>query len=162
MGGSERGRAAVAVAIDELKAGAGEVGGNNRGPFVRRYLNGLAPEGEDGPWCAGFLSFCFAQNPAGMPFGYTVGARNILREFKDNGWTQPPNSGYSPKPGDVVCGGASRCPRARATLAWLINCATGFSTPSRVTRARVCRGFRMCTAAWINYWDSAQCGTQFE
>ena len=100
MGGSQRGRAALAVAIDELKAGAGEIGGNNRGPFVKKYLNGVVSQGN--PWCAGFLSFCFAQHPAGIPFSYTVGARDVLRQFKNKGWTQPPNSGYSPKPGDVV------------------------------------------------------------
>jgi hypothetical protein len=37
-----------------------------------------------------------------MPFPYTVGARNILQHFKKKGWTQAPNSDYSPKPGDVV------------------------------------------------------------
>lgn len=100
MGGSERGRAALAAAVGELKAGAGEVGGNNRGPFVKKYLNGIVSEGN--PWCAGFLSFCFAQHPAGMPFPYTVGARNILQHFKKKDWAQAPNSGYSPTPGDVV------------------------------------------------------------
>ena len=100
MGGSKRGRAALAVAIDELKAGAGEIGGNNRGPFVKKYLNGIVSQGN--PWCAGFVSFCYSQIPAGMPFSYTVGARDVLRQFKNKGWTQPPNSGYSPKPGDVV------------------------------------------------------------
>src|SRR5205814_6762399 len=37
-GGSTIGRAALAAAIGELEAGAGEVGGNNAGPFVRKYL----------------------------------------------------------------------------------------------------------------------------
>lgn len=100
MGGSKRGRAALAVAISELKVGAGEVGGNNRGPFVKKYMNGLAPEGE--PWCAGFLSYCFSKIPSGMPFPYTVGARDVLRQFKKKSWAQPPNSGYVPQPGDVV------------------------------------------------------------
>lgn len=100
MGGSVRGRAALAAAINEVKAGAGEVGGNNLGPFVKKYLHGIVPEGN--PWCAGFVSFCFSQNPAGIPFPYTVGARNILQHLKKKGWAQSPNSGYSPKPGDVV------------------------------------------------------------
>ncbi len=99
-GGSERGLAALAGAISELNAGAGEVGGNNRGPFVRKYLNGLAPEGN--PWCAGFVSFCFSQPGAGSPFRYTVGARDILREFQQKSWAQKPNAGYLPLPGDVV------------------------------------------------------------
>jgi hypothetical protein len=99
-GGSQRGRAALAVAIGELQAGASEVGGDNRGPFVRKYLNGIADEGNS--WCAGFVSFCFSQNPAGMPFPYTVGARDILKKFRDKGWTHEPQSGYAPKPGDIV------------------------------------------------------------
>ncbi|WP_297324636.1 peptidoglycan-binding protein [Nitrosomonas sp.] len=102
MAGSERGRAALQVAIDELKAGAGEVGGNNRGPFVKKYLHGLAPEGEKGLWCAGFVSYCYSQHPAGIPFKYTVGARDVLQQFKKNGWAHPPGSGYVPKPGDIV------------------------------------------------------------
>ena len=100
MQGSERGRAALETAIGELQANAGEIGGNNRGPFVNKYLNGLVSEGN--PWCAGFVSFCFAQHPTGIPFTYSVGARDVLRQFRSKGWTQPPDSGYSPKPGDVV------------------------------------------------------------
>ena len=100
LGGSARGRAALQVAINELKAGAGEIGGNNGGLFVKKYLHDIVSEGE--PWCAGFVSYCFAQNPAGMPFKYTVGAQDVLRQFKKNGWAQQPGSGYSPKPGDIV------------------------------------------------------------
>ena len=100
MGGSAPGRAALAAAINEMKMGAGEIGGNNLGPFVKKYLHGIVPEGN--PWCAGFVSFCFSQNPAGIPFPYTVGARNILQHFKKKDWAQSPNSGYSPMPGDVV------------------------------------------------------------
>jgi|APLak6261660231_1056022.scaffolds.fasta_scaffold24335_2 peptidoglycan hydrolase-like protein with peptidoglycan-binding domain len=100
LGGSHRGRAALRTAVNELKAGAGEIGGNNRGPFVKKYLHGIVPEGN--PWCAGFVSYCFAQHPAGCPFPYTLGARNILREFQKRGWAHKPASGYSPQPGDVV------------------------------------------------------------
>ena len=99
-GGSVSGRAALAAAIDELRMHAGEIGGNNRGPFVRKYLNGLAAEGD--PWCAGFVSYCFSRQPSPMPFQYCVGARDILRQFQRKGWAQPPNSGYLPQPGDIV------------------------------------------------------------
>ena len=100
LGGSERGRATLQSAINELKAGAGEVGGNSRGPFVKKYLHGVVPEGN--PWCTGFVSYCFSQHPAGTTFPYTLGARNILREFQRRGWANKPASGYSPKPSDVV------------------------------------------------------------
>lgn len=98
--GSASGRAGLADAIDELKVGAGEVGGNNRRPFVKKYLNGIVDEAN--PWCAGFVSFCFSQIPCGMPSTYAVGARDVLRHVKNKGWAQPPNSGHEPKPGDVA------------------------------------------------------------
>lgn len=100
LGGSERGRSALGTAIRELKEGAGEIGGNNCGPFVEKYLHGIVPEGN--PWCAGFVSFCFSQDPAGMPFPYTLGAKNLLREFQSRGWAHKPGNDYSPKPGDIV------------------------------------------------------------
>ena len=37
-GGSATGRAALQSAINELNAGAGEEGGNNMGPWVKKYL----------------------------------------------------------------------------------------------------------------------------
>lgn len=104
-GGSKPGRAALAKAIEELKAGAGEVGGNNKGPWVRKYL---APAGlsEGNSWCASFVSWCYMQASGGntnaMPFPYCPGARALLKEFKDKGWSYPPGSGYEPKPGDIV------------------------------------------------------------
>lgn len=91
---------AVDGKVGELNARAGEIGGNNCGPFVRKYLAGLAAEGN--PWCAGFVSFCFDQAPGGIPFSYSVGARDILRQFKQKGWAHQPGSDYSPLPGDVV------------------------------------------------------------
>jgi hypothetical protein len=99
-GGSAIGRAALAAAIGELKAGAREEGGNNRGPWVRKYLNGIVDEGNS--WCAAFTSWCFSQGVAPMPFRYSVGARNILAQFKKKGWAREPGSGYLPEPGDVV------------------------------------------------------------
>lgn len=104
-GGSTVGRAALAAAIGELKAGACEVGGNNCGPWVKKYL---APAGgaEGDSWCTGFVSWCFLQGcdgrQASMPFDYTLGARNLLAQFKRHGWANPPGSGYVPQPGDSV------------------------------------------------------------
>lgn len=100
LGGSPRGRAALAVAIREMKAGAGEIGGDNRGPFVRKYLNGIVPEGNS--WCASFVSFCYSRHKRGIPFDYTVGARDLLRQLRSRGWAHAPGSGYEPEPGDIV------------------------------------------------------------
>jgi hypothetical protein len=104
-GGSRLGRAALAAAIGELKAGACEAGGNNCGAFVRKYL---APAGvaEGNSWCASFVSWCYLQAAGGdravMPFAYVPGARAMLAEFKPQGWARAPGSGYLPQPGDVV------------------------------------------------------------
>ena len=103
-GGSGRGRAALQFAISELKLGAGEEGGNNRGPWVRKYLQ-AAGLGEGEPWCASFVSWCYLQgagSPAGMPFPYCPGARKLLQEFKDKGWARGPGEDYAPVPGDLV------------------------------------------------------------
>jgi len=104
-GGSRIGRAALAAAIGELAAHAGEVGGNNRGPFVRKYL---APAGieEGNAWCASFVSWCFLQavggSKAAMPFAYSPSARTMLAEFRQLGWASAPGSGCVPLPGDIV------------------------------------------------------------
>lgn len=99
-GGSRAGRTALAAAIGELQAGAGEVGGNNCGPWVRKYLRGMAPEGAS--WCAAFVSWCFAHHPGGIPFTYTLSARDLLRQLVRKGWAHPPGGGYAPAPGDIV------------------------------------------------------------
>lgn len=104
-GGSLIGRKALEKAIGELNAGAGEIGGNNMGPYVKKYLDpaGL-PEGNS--WCASFVSWCFLQASGGvagnMTFPYCAGARKLLQIFKDKGWAYPPGSGYIPLPGDIV------------------------------------------------------------
>jgi peptidoglycan hydrolase-like protein with peptidoglycan-binding domain len=104
-GGSQRGRAALSAAIVELKANAGEVGGNNSGPFVHKYLAPAgAPDGSS--WCASFVSFCFMQASGGdasaMPFAYSASARTLLAEFKANNWSSAPGTDYVPVPGDIV------------------------------------------------------------
>ena len=104
-GGSAIGREALANSIREMEAGAGENGGNNRGPFVRKYL---APTGlpEGNPWCASFVSWCYLQASGGTPetmaFAYCPSARGLLKEFQDKGWASKPGSEYSPVPGDLV------------------------------------------------------------
>jgi hypothetical protein len=104
-GGSTVGRAALEIAIGELKAGAAEMGGNNAGPYVRKYLQpaGL-PEGNS--WCASFVSWCYLQASDGdasrMPFAYCPGARALLAEFRNKRWAHAPNESYQPEPGDPV------------------------------------------------------------
>ena len=103
-GGSVAGRAALQFAIGELNAGAGEEGGNNKGPWVKKYLQpaGLA---EGNSWCAAFISWCFWQAAEGdkknMSFKYTAGARNIYNQLKQNGFIYDANQS-PPLPGDIV------------------------------------------------------------
>jgi len=105
LGGSAIGRSALQFAINELIAGAGEVGGNNKGPWVKKYLQpGGGKEGDS--WCAAFISWCFLQAAGGdknaMPFKYTLGARNVFNQFKQKGWTFDGNSDKQLQPGDIV------------------------------------------------------------
>ncbi|HPQ68830.1 MAG TPA: CHAP domain-containing protein [bacterium] len=99
-GGSKQGKAALMVALAEMQAGAREIGGNNKGRWVKKYLNGIVPEGN--PWCAGFVSWCFSQIPQGIPFQYNVGARNILNQFKKKKWAFSAKDDVQPAPGDII------------------------------------------------------------
>ena len=108
LGGHPVGRRALHFAIEELKAGAGEIGGNNKGKWVKKYLQptGLA---EGNSWCAAFISWCFLQAVDGdkskMPFMYTAGARSIYNQFKESkkGLQFPkPDKSFVPLPGDIV------------------------------------------------------------
>ncbi len=99
-GGSARGRLALATALKERDAGARELGKNNSGEFVSKYLhpNGKPPL----PWCAGFVSWCYSQHPQGCPYNYSLGARDILNQFTRRGWRIDPRKGQMPEPGDIV------------------------------------------------------------
>ncbi|WP_439520274.1 CHAP domain-containing protein [Hydrogenophaga sp.] len=98
-GGSARGRAALKVAMAEMAAGATEVGANNSGPYVRKYLNGIIDPPAD--WCAAFVSWCYDQHPAGCPYGYSLGARDVLKRCRARGWVYD-HRAEPPQPGDIV------------------------------------------------------------
>jgi hypothetical protein len=53
------GQMVVVYAERHLKQHPLEVGGQNKGPWVRLYMQGN--EGSDWPWCAGFVSFILKQ-----------------------------------------------------------------------------------------------------
>jgi hypothetical protein len=97
QGGSRRGRAALRAAIAELTAGAKEIGANDSGHFVKKYLNGILEPPAN--WCAGFVSWCYAQHPGGIPFRYSLGARDIRTQFRDRRWLI---DGEIPEPGDII------------------------------------------------------------
>lgn len=57
--GSSLGELVVAYAQQHLRQHPREVGGQNKGPWVRMYMNGN--EGTPWAWCAGFVCFCLKQ-----------------------------------------------------------------------------------------------------
>jgi hypothetical protein len=57
--GRSLGELVVAYAQQHLLQHPREVGGENRGPWVRLYMGGR--QGSDWPWCAGFVCFCLKQ-----------------------------------------------------------------------------------------------------
>jgi hypothetical protein len=58
-GNKSLGEMVVAYAKQHLKQQPREIGGQNKGPWVRLYMKGH--EGEAWPWCAGFVSFILKQ-----------------------------------------------------------------------------------------------------
>lgn len=52
-------QAVAEFAASHLKLHPREFGGDNKGPWVRLYMNGH--DGASYPWCAGFVSFCMRQ-----------------------------------------------------------------------------------------------------
>jgi peptidoglycan hydrolase-like protein with peptidoglycan-binding domain len=53
------GELVLAYANQHLRQRPREIGGQNRGPWVRLYTDGR--EGDQYPWCAGFVTFCVKQ-----------------------------------------------------------------------------------------------------
>lgn len=143
-GESPLGRAALRVATQELKAGAGEVGGNNKGPWVRKYLEpaGL-PDGH--PWCAAFVSWCFLQAVGGdrrdMPFNYSAGARNIFNQLKSKGWIFTSESEKQPKPGDIVCWWRTSLASGNGHIGIVHHCKDGFLYTIEGNKAANVAGF---------------------
>lgn len=143
LGGSNIGRSALQFAINELKAGAGEEGGNNKGPWVRKYLRPSGqPEGSS--WCAAFVSWCFLQaagdDPKAMPFKYTAGARNIFNQYKQKGWTFS-GSGSLPAPGDIVAWWRVSLPSGFGHIGIVHHCADGFIYTIEGNKAANVAGF---------------------
>ncbi len=85
-GASKSGWNALMIAKRELSAGAGESGSDNAGPDVMRY-HAVAGGQAGWDWCASFVSYCFSEgNPGTTVFEPTVGARDLLKKFKNKGW----------------------------------------------------------------------------
>src|SRR5690606_20973337 len=99
-GGSATARGALRAAVAEYMAGAGESGGNNMGPDVAKYLSPILSPPAD--WCAGFVSYCFRNSGQPMPYNYSLGARDVLKQLTAKGWRVEPSQSNPPLPGDVI------------------------------------------------------------
>lgn len=120
-GGSQRGRAALETAIGEMEADAREIGDNNSGRFVKKYLGGVLDPPAN--WCAGFVSWCFAQHPDGIPFRYSLGARDIRFQFKDRGWLLEEDE--VPEPGDIIVWWRGQPDGWKGHIGFVHHCANG-------------------------------------
>ncbi len=101
---------ALRYARIEAYTPAREIGGNNRGPFVHKYMNGR--EGKQWAWCAGFATWCWLQSTPGWfpqarfsSSGIVRDARHARRLYHVNGSFGAQRS--APQPGDlgIVPGG---------------------------------------------------------
>jgi hypothetical protein len=99
---SKSGWNALQLAVAEMKKGAGEKGRDNAGPDVTRYLKpGNGKTGDS--WCAAFVSYCFdGGNPGTMPYKYTIGAQDTLKQFEKKGWAYQASVENPPAPGDII------------------------------------------------------------
>lgn len=85
--GATMGQMVAAFALQHLRNGAREVGGPNRGPWVRLYLHGdqrPRPAQAAQPWNAGFVSTMIAQAAAalevGPPIDYHTNVNRLAEE----------------------------------------------------------------------------------
>lgn len=85
--GKSLGELVVAYAKQHLIQHPREVGGQNKGPWVRLYMSGN--EGEQWAWCAGFTCFCLKQACASMeqtlPFKTTFSCDSLAAFAKEKG-----------------------------------------------------------------------------
>lgn len=81
------GNLACAYAAQHLAAGAREAGGDNRGPWVRLYMN--KHEGAEWKWCAGFATFVLKQAAetlgVAMPVARTFDCDELASHGKETG-----------------------------------------------------------------------------
>lgn len=101
--------AALHVGLEELRDGAKEEGGNNKGVHVAKY-HGVDPEvlTTRWAWCAAFVSWCVDQacsrdSDLTKPFRKSGSARNIMKQTKKSDlWDFHGEDDYEPQVGDLA------------------------------------------------------------
>lgn len=92
---------ALKAAIAELKAGAREIGGNNQGSYVAKYLASVKKQPPQ-PWSVAFVSWAFSQGRDGAPFTVSAFEPDIFNAFNEKQWLHKIQDPYIPEPGDIV------------------------------------------------------------
>lgn len=93
--------ALLALELATHEIGSGEIGGNNMGETVARYIHPAKPPAN---WCAGFVWYCYLQAAmrleTEMPFKRSLGAKRLGESIAAVGrkFTDPREA----KPGDVM------------------------------------------------------------
>ena len=86
-GGKSLGELVVDYAEQHLKENPREMGGQNRGPWVRLYMKGK--EGSEWAWCAGFVCFILRQAclslKVSLPLRTSVSCDTLAGNAKGNG-----------------------------------------------------------------------------
>lgn len=87
-----------------LAVHAREVGGQNKGPWVRTYMRGN--EGRPWPWCAGFVSFIMHQAATEIceesPLTYSFSSSQIAAEASSKGLLYPGEQVADPRMGAPI------------------------------------------------------------
>ncbi|MBF0136980.1 MAG: peptidoglycan-binding protein [Magnetococcales bacterium] len=75
------------IAKQHLTVRPVEIGGQNCGPWVRAYMKGH--DGNNYPWCAGFVSFVLAQSAqclgTNAPLSYTFSCDDMVKDARGSG-----------------------------------------------------------------------------
>lgn len=98
--------ATLGVALAHVDFGIHEVGGNNRGPMVRKYLANLDPPMAEGaPWCAAFVAY--VSDVAARGLGIVnpldrVKLEALVQSYYDEFRLDVIGPSVRPEPGDLV------------------------------------------------------------
>lgn len=126
-GGTEIGRMALRVGLQEMWNNAREIRDNNAGEFVAKYTKREDIDKLQWAWCAAFTSWCFEKASDAldvkMPFEYTLGAQNILKQLKSKDMDYKASDENPPQPGDVCVWwrGATRSWQGHVGIVWGYN-----------------------------------------
>ncbi|MGV8120450.1 MAG: peptidoglycan-binding protein [Candidatus Xenobiia bacterium LiM19] len=93
----------IDYAQQHLKSHPREVGGQNRGPWVRLYCRGY--DGKEWPWCCGFVSYILKQacdtQQIATPFKYTLDCEELKSKASEKNLFKTVADGGTALPGDL-------------------------------------------------------------